>query len=157
MKRLFLVFAIVALAVTGSYAQKGEKSVGLKLNYGSEMESFGLGAQFSYNIMDALRISPSFNYYFEHNDISLFNVDADAHYLFPFATQFAAYPLAGVTFQAWKHHILDDTKTRLGINVGGGLQFDFLDDWRTFTELKYSIVNDVDQFVFSVGIAFRFH
>lgn len=170
MKKVFLALIVVLLTGVSAFAQEGEKSIGLKLNYGGEIESFGLGANFTYNVTNAIRINPSINYYFKHNHVSLFNVDADFHYLFPFAEGFAAYPLIGITFQNWKAHsytiygnewgfINTNSKnfTRLGINAGGGLQYDINAEWRAFTELKYSIVNDFDQLVFSLGVAWRFN
>lgn len=158
MKKLVLILAVVILSITSLFAQKDEKTIGANLNYGGEIGSFGLGAKFTYNITDVIRLAPSLNYYFRHNYTSLFAFDADAHYLFPLeGGMFTAYPLAGITFQSWNFDVAGGLSwTRLGINLGGGIQYDFDSQWRALGELKYSVVNDFDQLVLTLGIAYKF-
>lgn len=97
MKKLFLILC-VALVSVGAFAQKGEQKVGLNLNYGTEISNVGLGAKYQYGITDAIRLEGSFDYFFKKDGASLWDINVNAHYLFPFANKFAAYPLVGLTY-----------------------------------------------------------
>ena len=134
-------------------AQKGIKSVGLNLNYGTEIESFSLGVKYQQNITDEIRLEPSMNYYFENKGIDMFDVNFNAHYLFPMASNIRIYPLAGLTFERWD---IGKVKNKLGVNLGAGAEFDIADQWMMNFELKYKIIKDFDQAAFSLGISYMF-
>ena len=68
-----------ALISVGAFAQKGEKAVGVNLNFGTTASSVGLGAKFQYGITDAIRIEPSLTYYF--GNTGMLDVAVNAHYL----------------------------------------------------------------------------
>ena len=76
-KVLLLVVTLVSLC---SYAQKGEKSVNLQLGYGTEIKNVGLGAKFAYNVTDAIRLAPSFDYFFK-KDLSAEQIKAAQDHL----------------------------------------------------------------------------
>ena len=59
-----MVAIVLVASVCSAMAQKGEKAVGLQLNYGTQIESMGIGAKFQYGITNAIRLEPSFNYFF---------------------------------------------------------------------------------------------
>lgn len=101
MKRL-LVMLLSVFAVCGSaWAQQGEKSMGVNLGYGSGSlhKSFKIGAEFRYGITDAIRIAPSFDYFFKSDGIGLWSINANAHYLFSIKSVegLKVYPLLGLT------------------------------------------------------------
>ena len=150
----FIVLMSMMLCIAGSaMAQKGIKSVGLNLNYGTEIESFSLGVKYQQNITDEIRLEPSMNYYFENKGIDMFDVNFNAHYLFPMASNIRIYPLAGLTFERWD---IGKIKNKLGVNLGAGAEFDIADQWMMNFELKYKIVKKFDQAVFNIGIAYMF-
>ena len=93
------------------------------------------------------------NYFFEKNGIDMFDINANAHYLFPMASNVRVYPLAGLTFARWD---LGKVTTRLGVNIGGGAEMDITDDLILNFELKYQTVSDLDQAIFNVGVAYIF-
>ncbi|MCE8698430.1 autotransporter outer membrane beta-barrel domain-containing protein, partial [Phocaeicola vulgatus] len=77
----------------GTYAQKDRQAIGFGLSYGTEIESAGLGIKYQYNITNPLRIEPSFNYFFENDNVSMLDVNVNFHYLFPVAQSVKLYPL----------------------------------------------------------------
>ena len=80
-----ILMAIMALFVcAGMYAQKGEQAAGINLGYGSGSlhKSFKLGLEYKYNITDAIRIAPSFDYFFKDLGTSLWDINANVHYVF---------------------------------------------------------------------------
>ena len=153
MKKLVVLFSMMFFIMGSAFAQKGIQAAGVHLSYGTEIESFGIGVKYQYNITDNIRLEPSMNYFFENNGVDMFDLNANAHYLFPMASNIRVYPLTGLTFARW-----DSGKvlTRLGVNLGGGAEMDITDNLMLNFELKYQFVSDLDQAVFNVGIAYMF-
>ena len=161
MKKFIVLFSMMFFIMGNAFAQKGIQAAGVHLSYGTEIESFGIGLKYQYNITDNIRLEPSMNYFFENNGIDQFDINANAHYLFPMASNVRVYPLAGLTFARWSFPQLIGGKfsndaTRLGINIGGGAEMDITDKLMLNFELKYQLVNDFDQAIFNLGIAYRF-
>jgi outer membrane protein X len=161
MKKFIVLFSMMFFIMGNAFAQKGIQAAGVHLSYGTEIESFGIGLKYQYNITDNIRLEPSMNYFFENNGIDQFDINANAHYLFPMASNVRIYPLAGLTFARWSFPQLIGGKfsndaTRLGINFGGGAEMDITDKLMLNFELKYQFVNDFDQAIFNFGIAYMF-
>ena len=153
MKKLIVLFSMMFFIMGSAFAQKGIQAAGVHLSYGTEIESFGIGVKYQYNITDNIRLEPSMNYFFENNDVDMFDINANAHYLFPMASNVRVYPLAGLTFARWD---FGKVATRLGVNIGGGAEMDITDNLMLNFELKYQTVSDLDQAIFNVGIAYMF-
>ena len=156
MKKLVVLFSMMFFIMGSAFAQKGIQAAGVHLSYGTEIESFGIGVKYQYNITDNIRLEPSMNYFFENNGVDMFDLNANAHYLFPMASNIRVYPLAGLTFASWDAGKGVDNITRLGVNLGGGAEFDIADNLMLNFELKDQFVSDLDQAVFNVGIAYMF-
>ena len=168
MRKLF--FMLITLVITTSvFAQKDEKSVGLNLLYGSEIKNIGIGAKFNYNVTDPIRVSPSFNYFLKKDGFSMWEINADIHYLFPIAEKLKVYPLTGLAFvgtkfdygdlfDGWDDFDVDDssTSTNFGINLGGGVSYPLTDKLSIGAELKYSLISDFDQLVLSANVTYKF-
>ena len=161
MKKFIVLFSMMFFIMGNTFAQKGIQAAGVHLSYGTEIESIGIGVKYQYNITDNIRLEPSMNYFFENNGIDQFDINANAHYLFPMASNVRVYPLAGLTFARWSFPQLIGGKfsndaTRLGINIGGGAEMDITDKLMLNFELKYQFVSDLNQAMFNVGIAYMF-
>lgn len=74
------MLAILATSSVCVFAQKGDKSAGINLNFGTTAKNVGLGAKFQYGITDAIRIEPSLTYYFGGS--GMLDITANAHYVF---------------------------------------------------------------------------
>ena len=104
MKKLILVAIILMTGVSVATAQKGAKSVGLNLNYGSEIGTLGMGAKFQYGITDEIRVEPSFNSYLEKSGVRMWDLGVNFHYLFDVKELFNTdepikiYPLLGIGY-----------------------------------------------------------
>jgi outer membrane protein X len=179
MKKLcFVLLLMLAVSVNG-FAQKGTKAIGLNLGYGSEIESFAIGAKFNYGVTDQIRVSPSFNYFLEKYGFSCWEINADVHYLFSVAPKVTVYPLAGLTFVGYKfvgyefdlgdlfeglEYLMEEdntsssssTETKFGVNLGAGIGYDLTDNLILGLELKYSLVSDFDQFVPTINLTYKF-
>ena len=161
MKKLLVLCCMMFFIMNSTFAQKGIQAVGIHMSNGTEIESIGIGFKYQYNITDNIRLEPSLNYFFEKNGVDQFDINANAHYLFPMASNIRVYPLAGLTFARWDFGKIDGSKwfdkvSRLGVNVGGGAEMDITSNLMLNLELKYQFVSDFDQAIFNVGIAYMF-
>lgn len=93
--------------LSSTYAQKGRQAIGFGLSYGTEIESAGLGIKYQYNITNPLRIEPSFNYFFENDNVSMLDLNVNFHYLCPVAQSVKLYPLFGLTMSNWMFDMHD--------------------------------------------------
>ena len=153
MKKLFVLMSMMFFIMSSASAQKGIQAFGVNLGYGSEIESASIGVKYQYNITNNIRLEPSANYFFEKRGVDMFDFNANAHYLIPTENNIRLYPLAGLTFTRWD---LGKVANRLGLNIGGGAEFDVSDNLFVNMELKYQIVKDLDQTVFNVGLTYMF-
>ena len=161
MKKLIVLFSMMFFIMGSAFAQQGIQAAGVHLTYGTEIESFGIGVKYQYNIANNIRLEPSMNYFFEKNGVDQFDLNANVHYLFPMENGIRVYPLAGLTFARWDFGVRDGGPftggiTRLGVNLGGGAEMDITDKLMLNFELKYQFVSDLDQTMFNVGIAYMF-
>ena len=130
-----------------------------ELSYGTEISSIGIGVKYQYNITDNIRLEPSINYFFENDGLDMFDINANAHYIFPMASNVRVYPLAGFSFSKWSANAGDGwevSTSKFGVNLGGGAEFDISDNLMMNFELKYQLISKFDQSVISMGVAYMF-
>lgn len=168
MKKLLLGFLISFLSVYTISAQEdqtGKFSVAGNLNYGTKIESLGIGLRGQYGFMEQLRGSLEYKYYIDRHNTSAWGLSADAHYLFGLGETISIYPLAGVTFSRWTTDFgrsgIDALKdkysnNRIGFNIGLGGQIAVGEKTFVQVELKEALIKDYTQFVVSVGFMYQF-
>lgn len=160
MKRMAMV-VVMALSTVFLFAQeKGDMGVGVNLSYGTKsgFSNFGIGAKFQYNIIDNLRIEPSATYFLKKDNVSMYDINANVHYLFGISGSFRLYPLAGVcllgTSVDWGGE--SASASDFGFNLGGGAEYMLTETFSLNFEIKYQIVSDWNRPVFSIGAAYKF-
>jgi len=171
MKKFLVLFGMISLLAGNIHAQKGKQAIGFGLNYGTQIENIGLGIKYQYNITDPIRIEPSFNYFFENDNVSMLDFNVNFHYLFPVAKAVNLYPLCGLTLANWMFdkydvdwdgdhvHIDNDgnhNECRFGVNLGAGAEFALKRNWFMNFEFRYQLVGDFDQAVFNLGAVYKF-
>lgn len=167
MKKIVLTLAALFVCA-GAFAQsfRGEKSAGISINYGTEIETVGFGFNFNYNITDEIRLNPNFTYFLKKNDVNIWDVNVDVNYLFDIAPWFKAYPVAGLSLATahWSviytapgsNHVKSKSnETRFGVNIGAGFEYDIAPDWAVNFQIKYRIMSDIDQAVIGVGVLYK--
>lgn len=168
MKKLFALLGLVTLFTVGAFAQQGNQSFGVHLNYGTDSKMFGAGVVYQYGLTDQLRLEGVFDYDFPKNKVSDFALGANVHYLFPVAADVNIYPLAGLgyynvhwggveeSFMGKTIKVDDGNKGYLYFNAGAGAEFNLTGNLTLPIELKYQHVNGNGQLVPSVGLKFNF-
>jgi hypothetical protein len=167
-KKTLLILLAILFVATSSFAQKGNKALGLNLGYGSYNENVTLGAKFNYGLTNKIQLSPSLNYFFKKDDVNGLELNVNAHYLFNIAPHVNLYPLAGLVLVCWDHRYkigpifgekgynLHNYVTRFGLNLGGGINFRTADSFSIGVEMKYTIIHDVGQFVPMLHLMYHF-
>lgn len=150
MKRIIIIVCI-ALISLGALAQKGEQNIGASFKYKSVHEQFGLSVKYQQNVTDVIRLEASGSYY-PKKDIwaETFDVNFNGHYLFPIAEKITAYPLAGINYSRWKS---DKWKGDIGLNFGGGIQYQLTDKFRIGAEVKYLTLG-LNSAILEAGISY---
>lgn len=161
MKKL-LLFVVVALVSISASAQKGSKAVGFNLGYGTEVETLSLGVKGLYGITDRIEGEASFNYFLKSNGWTMWNINADAHYLFPLQEKLTVYPIAGLSYVHVGFDYEDEfveasgSDGKIGLNLGGGIRYNVTNNIDLNAEIKYQIVSVYDQLLLSVGVVYNF-
>lgn len=159
MKKVLLTLVLCAFAMVG-FAQKGEMTAGAQFTVGAGQGicNPGLGAKFSYSVTDPWRLAASFDYGFQTEGIATWDINVDAHYQFFFGKGFRVYPLAGFTLLGYHvPEIKKSNSTCVGMNIGGGAQYDINDSWAVFTEVKGQLVHKHgSRFVWGIGGSYKF-
>ena len=172
MKRNFIIAFLLLGVVTaaGSFAQITH--VGAAGHYGTTIAEFGAGANVFYTINEKIDIVPGLTYFLPHKvnytngytRDTWWEISLDGHYIPIENTHFQAYGLMGLNFTSVEEKSdttflgqrFKDRKTslELGLNIGGGIQFNMTEKIKPFAQAKYTM-GEASQFVFSVGILFR--
>ena len=163
MKKVLLSMCL-ALVALGASAQKGDKFVGANVSYNNEVSNVGIGVKGQYFFTDKLRGEASADYFLKKDGLSMWDINANVHYLFNVADKFKVYPLAGVGYTNWKVSFDDDevlgeggssSTGKIAINLGGGAQYELSEKMVINAELKYQIIDNYNSLVFGVGVAFK--
>lgn len=161
MKRMAMV-VVMMLSTAMLFAQeKGEMGAGVNLAYGTKsgISNFGIGAKFQYNLFDRFRIEPSATYFLKKDFVSMWDINANVHYLFGLGDRFSLYPLAGVCLMGTKvdfEGLASASNSDFGFNIGGGAEYLLTEKFALNFEIKYQIVSNWNRPVFLLGGAFKF-
>ncbi|MBR4381404.1 MAG: hypothetical protein IKP48_09110 [Bacteroidaceae bacterium] len=151
-KYLFMLVAVFAMS-TAAFAQKGVTAFGVQGVYDDWNGQFGIGVKLQHNFADQFRSEIGTDLFFKKYDISIVDVNANFHYVVPVASQFNVYPLVGANIAFFNH----DIPTRIGLNLGGGLEYYITDTVKLVGEAKYIVSdNGFSRFGANFGFAFMF-
>ena len=162
MEKLLLLVCAAVMSLSAS-AQAGDKAVGAQLVFGSETNSIGLGVKGQYYFTDQLRGEASVDYFFKNKGVSMWDINANVHYLFDVANKVKVYPLAGLGYTNWSYKyefpdlpVVEGSDGRLAVNLGGGAEYELTKNLSVNAELKYQIISNYSQLVLGVGVACKF-
>jgi opacity protein-like surface antigen len=158
MKKLFFVICMMLMSVS-TFAQQGTTTVGAHVALLLENnKNVGIGANIGYEVIDNLRGVAEFDYYFKKDYASGWEVDLNAEYLFRLADGVVTiYPLVGVNLfgQKWEVLGVSDSDSKLGMNLGGGVEFKVLPSLAVKCEYNYKTQYDGASFL-KAGVVIPF-
>lgn len=151
-KYLFMLVAVFAMS-TAAFAQKGITGFGVQGVYDDWNGQFGIGVKLQFGLVDQLRADVATDLFFKKKDISMVDVNGNLHYVVPIASGFNVYPLAGINLAFFNH----DIPTRLGANLGGGIEYYVASNVKIGGEAKYIVSdNGFSRFGANFGVTFLF-
>ena len=166
MRKTILFFSLLCLFIGGISNAQTETRVGGFLAYGTEIENLGLGVNAEFSIMENLMVSPAFIYYFPKNEsgisINWYEFNANANYYFLSEENMQFYGIGGLNYSHVKvsydgpfdSYLAEVSDGRVGLNLGGGVNFNIGKNFMPFTELKYVII-DGGQLAIAGGVKFN--
>jgi len=179
-KTLIIILAAITMNITANAQGKGDKSLGISLIYGSLINKYvdynnaGIGTKYRYNLSRIVRLESSFNYLFEKDFVSSWDLFENLHILIPLNKQITIYPLAGIGVFGFKAdypivtdewgYSYDNSKsyTKLGFNfLGSGIDLKITDKLILNAEWCFKgefLMNDArgPGSIFSAGINYKF-
>lgn len=155
MKKSILVF-ICFFVLIGQTAF-AQLSAGAGLAYGFDNKDLGIQLRGIYGITETWRAGGDFIFYLDGVEgASVYEFNANAHYVFKNDDDFHLYGLAGLNFFLVSFSEFDfGTVSELGINLGGGIGYPFTEQLTGIGEIKLSL-GDASQFVIGVGVVYGF-
>ena len=140
MKKLFIVMCMMLVSAT-SFAQKGEVEIGIHGNFMLDNNhNLGIGANVGYMLTNNIRGVAEFNYLFKKDLVSFWNLEGNVEYLFHVGDGFIVYPLVGLDFLGSSTDGASDT--RLGLNLGAGVEYEISSNLRLKGEFNYKTEAD---------------
>lgn len=157
---------LLACATLTAGAQDSENTGtwgGLRMGYGTRIESPSVGVMAQTWLADWARIEIGVNYFFDGNkkdlmdkeqDATLYDLTTDVHFVLPLEGNVQPYAVAGATVAMW--NINSSLDTHLGPNLGAGLDLRVSPKTRIDIEWHHHLVKDYGQSVFTLGAVFKF-
>ena len=166
MKKIILCLALVqCIAQCNAIAQS--YSAGAGLAYGDDIKEPGINVRSYYNLAnDKICFGPEFTYFKkrtdnsanEEIDISLFELNLNAHYIFEVTHKLGIYPIVGLNYSQEKEKYTDteeeETIKKWGMNAGVGTHY-AVNKLTVFLEYDH-LFSDLNQNTFILGVFYTF-
>ncbi|MDE7397442.1 MAG: porin family protein, partial [Muribaculum sp.] len=160
-------------------ADAGDMQVGANIGVAPCLESgdapsnFGLGAKFRYGLSEKIRLEADMEYWFKDKGWSVFDITANAHYLFAVTDKINVYPLAGIGFahlggasfyiptafdedgEPTAYIKTTNSADKFVFNIGGGAEYAINDRISVGFELKYQYINKFSRFPIQIGFTYK--
>ena len=158
MKKRIAIILIALCSIIPSFAQKGEKTLGIMGGYNTETKSALAGIYFQYRFTKYFRLSPDIEFLFKKNGLSSFQFNGNAHFPIKLDSKLNFYPLVGISYQDWRRSEDGETFSfnRFGANAGAGFEFYATPTLKITVEGKYSWIKTYPNAGFTARIGYIF-
>lgn len=158
-----LFAAILSICGAASAMASGVGSLGVNFLYGSKFDQVGLGVSYKVNLTDNFRIAPEMQYFFSNKSMKAWDANANIEYVSTLFDDLKFYPLVGFTYSHWTQNVpvpgVDkavNTWDRFGVNVGGGIEYNFTPQVAGVFEIRGQLIKDFSQCVLNIGVKYNF-
>ena len=176
-KLMIMALMLIGFGISASAQNFG---LGVNVGYGTEVSNPSFGVKALYDINESFTLAPSFNYYLpktmetvEYGGISAesklkcWDVNLDLHWTCYDADMYQLYPLVGISYfnvkaeaeasgGGYDVEVDAGSEGKFGVNLGFGGQLCLTENWLVSAEVKYQIISDLNQFVPSVSLMYKF-
>ncbi len=165
-KELLAIAGALTLMIGLSTNVHAQMKAGAGLAFGTDAESLGLTANFytAFPSVENLQVGGDFIYFLSKEvnpflNRKWFELNLNGQYQFYAEQMINAYALGGLNIARQKFvysgpgssPYFDESKTRVGLNVGIGGEYAFNESLLAFAEFKF-VLSEFDQAVFSAGV-----
>ncbi len=158
------IFSTLILLFITTQPAKAQLLVGGGPLYGDDIKELGANLRLYTFIGDKICFGPEFTAFGKHDtmidgdpaELSLWEVNFNAHYIFEVSEGLGFYPVAGLNYSKETETIQghnDLTEDAFGVNLGFGVHYE-LHKFIVYTEYD-SLFSDLSQNSFTVGILFH--
>lgn len=157
---LILIFTVFAMLVTNAVFAQGAKNragVFLAADFG-DIDQIGIGGVAEFKVATRFTLSPQLILYFPEDDFHALEINFNGNYYFYNHDVFSFYGLGGLNFArvAYRGPGPDGHDSEVGLNLGGGINFEIGKTFAPFSEIRLTI-GDYDQLVLTAGLKFNLH
>ncbi len=170
MKKLSAIsreLVVILFLLLSATAYCGEKSVGLRAGYMTKNEAPTAGLFFKYSFSERFRMATTFDYYFRHNNTDAYSININGEMPFSIINRkLSVFPLVGFGLTSWNVKYnkgltekSDDSttrKTRLGLNIGAGIDYYVTSTLKLGLEFKYGWVKHYSGEAVNLSIGYVF-
>ena len=177
MKKLMMRVVMAVCCLTAS--AQGKYAIGAELGFASFQNSYSptkFGAKFQIGFDENWRGEIAGNMFTKKDDVGLWDINANIHYVFNVADKINVYPLGGLaivsTTGVKDGEGKDDNKIMVGFNLGAGVEYFLADNLKLNLDIKYKYAKAEETYsfmgnswtveykangpIFSAGIAYVF-
>lgn len=164
MKKLMIMALMLIGFSISAFAQNW--GVGINLGYGNEISKPSLGVKALYDINESFTLAPSFNFYLPETEeysgyeskLNYWDLNLDLHWTCYDDDMYQLYPIVGVTYLNAKVSVdgYNESEGKFGVNLGFGGQMYLTEIWLISAEVKYQIIDNVNQLVPSLSLVYKF-
>lgn len=156
---LTLIFGVLTLLIGNTvFAQGAKTRAGFFLAAAmGDFDQLGVGGLGEFKVANKFTLSPQLLVYFPDDNVNVLEVNFNGNYYFYSQDIFSFYGLGGLNFARASYNGPGDNDwddTEIGLNLGGGINFELGKTVVPFSELRFTI-GDYDQFVISGGLKFN--
>lgn len=161
-----LSVAAISNPSTAYGAGRHESTFGIEGGWTSRNESAIAGIFYNYRFTNHFRLGADADIAFRNNNRDALLLDVDAHFPITMSAKTEFYPLAGVNFSAWSHHIpandidntddVTDRYSHLGLNLGAGFGFRLTSTLKINIQARYSLIEANSGVRITAGIGYVF-
>lgn len=164
-KALFIAITFLFLNL-GANAQI---NAGLGLDHGSAVDEFGLDLRIGYQFNEQFNVVGDFSMFFVDDDgryvknryWNEFNINIHYYYLVS-DESFSPYSLIGLNTTFWGTRFedqpglgdLENSDSEIGLNLGGGVDFNLNENFKPFFEVKYLMTDKFNQGEITFGLKY---
>ena len=186
-KKSILVFFLSSFSLYCFSQREGQIALGVSLDYGigKDINNNAVALHFNYNLLEKVRVAPSYSFFFKKEEMKMQTFSLDFHYLFPEILSkhlpetknqgICLYPIAGFLISTFSgpgkecstcsvsNHVDDPNYIyNFGFNFGVGLEYKIptllplLKDMLLNLEMKYQIVDSYERPLVAFGLMYNF-
>ncbi len=169
---LYLALLLTFLSIELNAQIRNKLNIGVGLDFGTEVDEGGLDVRVGYFLTKQLNLVIDINYFFVDDEVFIKDrywneYNLNVHYYFDYNFNeklvsfygLAGFNLSTLGFKYSKHPTFGDSESKesnLGLNLGGGVDFNLTKNFKPFIEAKYLLIDEIDQVEIAFGIKYVF-